>query len=362
MRLEIPRANLATALTAVTRIVDSRPTFPILANVLLATSDDGSLTVSATDFDIEATSTVPCSVTAPGAVTMPAAKLAEIARKLPADAVVVIDADDAGSATVKAGRSRFTLRTLPADDFPAFSQQDYTHSFEMPSSLLSRSSFAAANDSALWHLGGVFLEHHGDSLRAVATDTHCVARIDTPLPDGAAGMAPVTIPNKVLAEISRLAGKTVKVDLSDKKIRFTMPDATITSKLIDGAFVQYERAYPANNNNVLVANRAALVAALARVTIMSTDRKIVRLELADNTVHLTVNDGDSGGASEEVDAEYASEPMKISLNPTYLGDLLANLSGDKVELRFKDFATQLTISDVGDDSALHVLTPIRARA
>ncbi|WP_075216107.1 DNA polymerase III subunit beta, partial [Mongoliimonas terrestris] len=246
MHITIPRAALAQATGLVQRIVERRNTIPILSNLALI-AEDGTLTIVATDLDIEARTTVQATIVRSGRITVPAHMFADVAGKLPDGLVTIDDGKADGRLVVSAGRSRFQLQTLPFDDFPPMTAEDLPTRFELPKAdlerMFGRTQMAVSTEEVRYYLNGVFLHAppgvDPPVLRAVATDGHRLARLDAPLPAGAAGMPGIIVPRKTVGEVLRLAkapGDTIAVELSDAKIRITFGTTIITSKLIDGTF------------------------------------------------------------------------------------------------------------------------------
>ncbi|MFQ6019088.1 MAG: DNA polymerase III subunit beta, partial [Kiloniellaceae bacterium] len=251
MKLTIERAALLRSLAHVQSVVERRTTIPILSNVLLE-SEEGWLRLTATDMDIAIIDRAEAEVGQAGAVTVPAHTLYDIVRKLPEGSQVELDgASEADRLVLCAGRSRFTLQTLPKEDFPVMAEGELSHRFEMPAAdlrtLIDRTRFAISTEETRYYLNGIYLhtaENEGVAvLRAVATDGHRLARAEMPLPEGAAGMPGVIVPRKTVGELRKLleeASEPISVALSDTKIRFDCQGAVLTSKLIDGTFPEYE--------------------------------------------------------------------------------------------------------------------------
>ena len=274
MKVTLERTALLKSLGHVHRVVERRTTIPILSNVLLSASG-GGLQLKATDLDLEVTETTPADVGQPGATTLPAHTLYEIVRKLPDGAQVSLESGqenghDSGQLQLRSGRSRFSLQSLPESDFPDLAAGELSHSFKLGAGelkrLLDKTQFAISNEETRYYLNGVFLhvtEVDGKSLlRAVATDGHRLARLETPAPAGAAGMPGVIVPRKAVAEVQKLIEDPeaeISIELSSAKIRFTLGSVVLTSKLIDGTFPDYARVIPPNNDKFLTVERKAFL-------------------------------------------------------------------------------------------------------
>ncbi len=363
----VTRTSLAKALGHVQRIIEKRNTIPILAHVLIEAGPDG-LTFRGTDLDIEATETIPATVAQSGAITVPAHLLYDITRKLPDGADVALTVED-GTLIVRSGRSRFRLQTLPASDFPSLDTGDLPTSFTMKAAafkhLLDSCQFAISTEETRYYLNGVYLhtQSYGNALniRAVATDGHRLARLENMAPEGIGGMPGIILPRKAVNEVLKLLddAETVSVALSDKKIRFEIGKVVLTSKLIDGTFPDYQRVIPQTNDKRLVIDKNILSASVDRVSTLSSQKgNAIKLSITSGRITLSVNDPDSGSASEDVDAEYDSAPIDIGFNSRYLMDVLANVEGDMVTLNMSDPGSPMLVSGEKDD-ALYVLMPCR---
>lgn len=262
MKFSAERATLLKALAHIQSVAEKRNTIPILANVLMQASN-GQLCLKATDMEIEVVETVPATITRDGATTAPASVLYEIVRKLPDGVEVELDQTDSdGQLHLRAGRYATHLNVLSVDDFPSMGAGDFPHRFHLNGtilrSLIDRTRFAISTEETRYYLNGIYL-HAADIdgkplLRAVATDGHRLARVEAEMPTGAAGMPGVIIPRKTVAELRKLideAPEEISVALSETRIQFTVGPITLTSKLIDGTFPEYERVIPRNNTRIL---------------------------------------------------------------------------------------------------------------
>ncbi|MCV0395016.1 MAG: DNA polymerase III subunit beta [Rhizobiaceae bacterium] len=371
MRVTLERSNLLKSLNHVHRVVERRNTIPILGNVLLR-ADGGSLEMKATDLDIEVTEATPAQVDQAGATTVPAHLLYDIVRKLSDGAEVMLKLDETGNAmSIISGRSSFRLQCLPQSDFPELTAGSFSHIFRLDAEdlkqLIDKTQFAISTEETRYYLNGIFLhtlEADGKlKLRSVATDGHRLARAEMEAPAGSEGMPGIIIPRKTVNELQKLVDVEdvkVAVELSDTKIRFTIGSVVLTSKLIDGTFPDYQRVIPTGNDRPLVLDRQTFAAAVDRVSTISSERgRAVKLAIADGQVVLTVNNPDSGSATEEVAADYDSEAIEIGFNARYLLDVTAQLSGDSARFMLADAGSPTLIQDPADDQALYVLMPMR---
>ncbi|HWJ99647.1 MAG TPA: DNA polymerase III subunit beta [Xanthobacteraceae bacterium] len=370
MKVTVERAELLKSLSHVHRVVERRNTIPILANVLIKAGKSG-LELKATDLDLEVIETVPAEVKTPGATTVPAHMIYDIVRKLPEGSQVELNASgDRGSMAVKAGRSRFTLQTLPEADFPDLAAGELSHKFSVATPdlkrLVDKTQFAISTEETRYYLNGIYLhavDEKPAKLRAVATDGHRLAQVEIALPKGANGIPGVIVPRKTVAEIQKLvedSGEEVEIELSPAKIRFSFGRVTLTSKLIDGTFPDYGRVIPAGNDKTLVVEKSDFAAAVDRVSTVSSERgRAVKLSLTAGKLTLSVTNPDSGSATEELEVEYSSDPLDIGFNSRYLLDIAAQIEGEKAELKLADPGSPTLLRDQDAGGALYVLMPMR---
>jgi len=371
MKVTMERTALLKALGHVHRVVERRNTIPILANVLIEAGND-RLSLKSTDLEIEATESVPADVGQSGATTVAAHVLFDIVRKLPDGAQVSLEtAGQAGQMTLRSGRARFQLQSLPASDFPDLTAGEFPHKFELPAAELKRliesTQFAISTEETRYYLNGIYL-HAIDvggapMLRAVATDGHRLARVESSAPKGAAGMPGVIVPRKAVGEIQKLLEdptQDVKVEISPTKARFQFGDVILTTKLIDGTFPDYARVIPANNDKRLVVDRDVFRNAVDRVSTLSSERgRAIKLSLADHKIVLSVNNPDSGSANDEIEADYDSAPIEIGFNARYLLDILGQLQSDTALVKMSDAGSPTILQDRDGAAALYVLMPLR---
>jgi DNA polymerase-3 subunit beta len=371
MKVTVERAELLRSLGHVHRVVERRNTIPILANVLVR-AEKSALNLKATDLDLEVIESISAEVAPAGSTTVPAHMFYEIVRKLPEGSQVVLESSgDRAMLTIRAGRSRFTLQTLPESDFPDLAAGDMTHKFTLSAAdlkrLIDKTQFAISTEETRYYLNGIYLHTAGSgksaTLRAVATDGHRLAQADLPVPAGAAGMPGVIVPRKTVGEIQRLIEDNdadVTVELSTAKIRFSLGDVVLTSKLIDGTFPDYARVIPSGNDKELVVDKKDFEAAVDRVSTVSSERgRAVKLSLTGGKLTLSVTNPDSGSATEELEVEYDADPIDIGFNSRYLLDIAAQLDGDVAVLKLADPGSPTLIQDRDAKGALYVLMPMR---
>jgi DNA polymerase-3 subunit beta len=373
MKLKADRATLLKALAHIQSVAEKRNTIPILANVLIAVRD-GGLTLTATDMEIAVVEEVAASSSRNGATTAPAATIYEILRKLPEGAEVELDhpGGDAQLA-LRAGRFATSLLVLPVEDFPSMTAGQLPHRFHLPAlvlrGLIDRTRFAISTEETRYYLNGIYLhavESDGQKmLRAVATDGHRLARVEEALPDGAETIPGVIIPRKTVAELRKLldeATGAVEIGLSDTRIQFKVGTITLTSKLIDGTFPEYDRVIPRDNDKVLRVGKKDFADAVARVAAISSERsRPVKIALQKDLLTLSAASPEQGTAVEELDGDrvqYSSSPLEIGFQARYLNDITDQIT-DQVEFRFADGSAPTIVRDAADESALYVLMPMR---
>ncbi len=368
MQFNTDRNPLMRALAHVTGIVERRNTIPILSNILLHAGEE-TVTLRATDLDMEAIETIPAKVEQAGAATIQAHTLHDIIRKLSDDTTISFEhRAEKGRMRVAAGRSNFELAVLPADDFPDIGQTDLPIQFALPAAELKRlfekARFAISTEETRYYLNGIYFHAvEGRALRAVATDGHRLARIETDLPDGAAGMPGIIVPRKAVSEVVKLLDKAdapVEISLSTVKIRFAVNGVTLTSKLIDGSFPDYNRVIPTGNSKHLHLDNAELMKAVDRVSTLSSEKgRAVKLNAGGEKLVVSANNPEVGSAVEEISADYTGDALEIGFNARYLLDISAQIAGERAVYKLADASSPTVISDEADATALYVLMPMR---
>lgn len=349
MHLVVQRADLARALTAVQKAVEKRNTIPILSCVLL-TAEDGKLAVRGTDLDIEISANVPATVSADGSAAVDAGRLGDIAKKLTGESVT-LSLDDA-KLIVKAGRSRFSLATLPAEDFPWINVGDLPVQMKLDlAALLKPVRFAMSTEETRYYLNGAYLHVDKGRITAAATDGHRLSLNygDQPEQD----FSGIIIPRKT---VGLVPSGMIDVRFSGSKIQMEADGVTITSKLIDGTFPDYQRIIPTANTIKLKVDRAGLARAIDRVRSVADERgRVVAMSMGPSGLLLPMSGG-GGQASEEVEAECDTE-LTVGANSAYLIDILATLTGAEVTFSFADPGSPMLIND-GSETTI-VLMPMR---
>jgi DNA polymerase-3 subunit beta len=314
----------------------------------------------------------PAKVDKAGATTVAAVMLNEIVRKLPDGALVTLTANvQTGRLVIEAGRSNFSLATLPREDFPVMASSDYASNFAAPAPVLRRlfdkSKFAISTEETRYYLNGVYMHvaegDGGRMLRCVATDGHRLARIDAPLPQGAEGMPGVIVPRKTVGELRKLLDDDeamIAVSVSETKIRFATPAITLTSKVIDGTFPDYTRVIPQGNTRRLEVDAAEFAKAVDRVATVSSERsRAVKLSLEEDRLILSVNAPDSGAAEEELAVAYGDERLEIGFNAKYLLEIASQVDRENAVFLFNSSGDPTLMREGNDTSAVYVVMPMR---
>ena len=366
MKLTIDRISLLRPLGHVQSVVERRNTIPILANVVLR-AEEGELSLTATDMDMDIATEVGCSVMTAGTTTLSAHLLYDIARKLPDGAEVEIAVND-GHAMVSAGRSSFRLPTLPVEDFPAISSNELPVNFSLTAAdmrdLIDTTRFAISTEETRYYLNGIYI-HKAESgeLCAVATDGHRLAMTRQALPSGAAQMPSIILPRKAVSELRKLLDDfdgDVFVSLSETRAEFRFGVVRLTSKLIDGTFPDYTRVIPVGNDRIMKVDASAFSAAVDRVsTIASEKSRSVKMWLKPGVLTLSASNTDASSATEELEVSYDGPEMEIGFNARYLLDIAGQVNSDMVEFALADQGSPSLVRAPGDEASLFVLMPMR---
>ncbi|WP_333828449.1 DNA polymerase III subunit beta [Pararhodobacter sp.] len=371
MKISIERATLLKAVSQAQSVVERRNTIPILANVLIEAEGE-SVSFRATDLDIEVVDRALAQVERAGATTVSAVMLHEIVRKLPDGALVALTDDPrTGRLTVEAGRSTFSLATLPREDFPVMASSEYTSNFAAKAGVLKRlfekSKFAISTEETRYYLNGVYMHvaegEGGRMLRCVATDGHRLARVDAPLPPGAEDMPGVIVPRKTVGELRKLLDDDemqIAISVSETKVRFATPEISLTSKVIDGTFPDYTRVIPSGNTKRLEVDANDFAKAVDRVATVSSERsRAVKLMLEEDKLTLSVNSPDSGNASDELVVAYGDEKLEIGFNAKYLLEIASQIDRENAVFLFNTAGDPALVREGNDTSAVYVVMPMR---
>ena len=365
MKTIIKRELILTPLQQVIGAVERRQTLPILGNVLLK-SRGGSLTLTATDLEIEMVSKVDSPTAEDFQTTLPARKLLDICKALPDGSDIEFNIEE-NKVTLTSGRSRFSLASLPASDFPGLDEIEAQQSFTLPQkqfkSLFDNTGFAMAQQDVRYYLNGILVEISSDKLKLVATDGHRLALSEFKTKIDLNVDKQIIIPRKGVLELSRLLENTdseAKITLSQNHIRVETDTLTFHSKLIDGKFPDYKRVIPVDGNKVLQVNREALKNSMNRIAILSNEKyRGIRLTLSSGNLSIQANNPDQEEAEEEISVIYDDTEMEIGFNVTYLIDVLNVLDSENVFIKLKDANSSCIMSDSEDSLNVYVVMPMR---
>jgi len=340
MRLTISREKLQEGLNAVSASIPGKTTLPVLANILVETTDRG-IKLSGTDLDIAVSTEVAADIEASGAVTIPAKKLSEIARELP-PAPVKIAAVGEQRITLECGRSRFKLLGLPRDEFPTFPSVRFDESWRIRSGdlqkLIAHTSFAVSTEESRPILNGVLWELRSDKMSMVATNGHRLAKMSIPASSDAAPSNDLIVPPKALEQVRRLfpAEEELEIGRGENHIGFRSPFTAVYTRLIEGPYPNYEQVIPKDNDRVAVADKAALISALKRMSVVASDQTHrIRLSFNSGMLKFSVQTPDLGEAQDELPIRYTGDQLDIGFNASYLLEILRYIPTDEVKLTFK---------------------------
>lgn len=364
MKLTAEREKLLAPLQAVIGVVERRQTMPVLANVLL-TVRDGRMSITATDLEVELVSATDVTVQEPGDITIPGRKLLDILRALPERLEVSI-ASDGEKVVVKAGRSRFSLSTLPANEYPVIEDINAEQSVEIASAalarLLEKTHFSMAQQDVRYYLNGMLIEIDGEMLRGVATDGHRLALSEAALAAKAKTSQQVIVPRKGVLELQRTLGSegTCLLAIGTNHIRAQIGDVRFTSKLIDGRFPDYSRVIPAAPATAIKADRDTLRQALQRTAILSNEKyRGIRIMVKDNLLTIQAHNPEQEEAEEQIEVIYGGPDLEVGFNVNYLLDALSAIDGAEVELGLTDSNSSCLIRSPGTASSRYVVMPMR---
>ena len=365
MKFEALRDTLLKPVQAVAGVVERRQTMPILANVLLTVADK-RLAVTATDLEVELVAEVEVDVKEKGEVTVPARKLLDICRALPEGAKVTLSLERE-RVTVKSGRSRFVLATLPASEFPAIedikTQRSVNLSQKKLRELIDQTHFSMAQQDVRYYLNGLLLELSSKRVRAVATDGHRLAMCDLDADVADLPAQQVIVPRKGVMELQRLLAdgeEPAKIALGTNHVRVELPGLRFTSKLIDGRFPDYDRVVPKGGDKDIVADRQVLRDALGRTAILSNEKyRGVRLQLATNRLKVMAHNPEQEEAEDEVEVTYKGPELEIGFNVSYLMDALSALHTEQVRITLTDANSSCLIRHPENDACRYVVMPMR---
>jgi len=364
MKLTATREDILTPLQSVIGVVERRQTMPVLANVLLAARDN-RLSVTGTDLEVELVATSQVTVQQPGDITVPGRKLLDIFRSLPEKTSIAL-ATEGERVSLRAGRSRFTLSSLPASEFPLVDEINAQQTLSVPQGefrrLIDKTHFSMAQQDVRYYLNGLLLETDGKALRAVATDGHRLALCETELSGKAKTSQQVIVPRKGVLELQRILGTegTLELAVGTNHVRAQIGEIRFTSKLIDGRFPEYGRVIPMNPPKTVEAEREPLRMALQRTAILSNEKyRGIRLTARPGLLIVQAHNPEQEEAEDQVEVTYKGEEVEIGFNVNYLLDALGAIEGDKVEIGLTDSNSSCLIHAPGTTQTRYVVMPMR---
>jgi DNA polymerase-3 subunit beta len=363
MKFSVDRSAILAPLQAVIGVVERRQTMPILANVLVSGKDD-QLSITATDLEVELVAKAKVTLQQAGEITLPGRKLLDIIKAL-ADGAPITLTVEGDKATLRSGKSRFTLATLPATDFPTVEDIKAQQAVVMPQAtlkrLLDKTHFSMAQQDVRYYLNGMLLELSPEVIRTVATDGHRLAYCEARLESSGVTPQQVIVPRKGVLELQRLLGEgDLELSIGTNHVRANIGDIRFTSKLIDGRFPEYGRVIPSSPPKQVKADRDTLRAALQRAAILSNEKyRGIRLSVKTNALVLQSHNPEQEEAEEEVEVSYSGEEVEIGFNVNYLLDALAAVEAGEVEVGLTDANQSCLLSSPGVPSAKYVVMPMR---
>src|SRR2546423_639396 len=340
MRFTISREKLQEGLTAVTATIPAKTTLPVLANILVETTEKG-IRLSGTDLDIAVSTEVAADIEAAGAITIPAKKLSEIARELPPSPVKIAAAGEQ-RVTLDCGRSHFKILGLPKDEFPSFPSVRFNESWRVRAGdlrkLIDHTAFAVSTEESRPILNGVLWELRAELMRMVATNGHRLAKMEVPIAAAGAPSSDLIVPPKALEQIRRLFPEDEELEIArgDNHLGFRSPFTAVYTRLIEGAYPNYQQVIPKDNDKYAIADKLALTSALRRMSVIASDQTHrIRLSFNQALLRFSVQTPDLGEATDEMPVRYNGDPLDIGFNANYLLEILKYIPTDEVKLTFR---------------------------
>jgi len=365
MRFTLQREAFLKPLAQVVNVVERRQTLPVLANFLVQVQD-GQLSLTGTDLEVEMVSRIAVDDAQDGETTIPARKLFEIIRALPDGSRITVS-QTGEKISVQAGRSRFTLATLPANDFPSVDEVEATERVAVPEAalkeLIERTAFAMAQQDVRYYLNGLLFDLRDKTLRCVATDGHRLALCETALENSNGAKRQIIVPRKGVTELQRLlegGEREVELEVGRSHVRVKRDDVTFTSKLIDGRFPDYEAVIPIGADREVKVERESLRASLQRAAILSNEKyRGVRVEVSPGQLKISAHNPEQEEAQEEIEADTQVSDLAIGFNVNYLLDALSALREEHVVIQLRDSNSSALVREAGSEKSRHVVMPLR---
>lgn len=365
MRFTLQREAFLKPLAQVVNVVERRQTLPVLANFLVQVQN-GQLSLTGTDLEVEMVSRIAVEDAQDGETTIPARKLFEIIRALPDGSRITVS-QTGDKITVQAGRSRFTLATLPSNDFPSVDEVEATERVAIGEAtlkeLIERTAFAMAQQDVRYYLNGLLFDLRGDALRTVATDGHRLALCETDLAKPSGSKRQIIVPRKGVTELQRLlesGDREIELEVGRSHVRVKRDDVTFTSKLIDGRFPDYEAVIPIGADREVKVDREALRASLQRAAILSNEKyRGIRVEVSPGNLKISAHNPEQEEAQEEIEADTTVSDLAIGFNVNYLLDALSALRDEEVIIQLRDSNSSALVRESSSENSRHVVMPLR---
>jgi len=365
MRFTLQREAFLKPLAQVVNVVERRQTLPVLANFLVQVQN-GQLSLTGTDLEVEMVSRIAVEDAQDGETTIPARKLFEIIRALPDGSQITVS-QTGDKITVQAGRSRFTLATLPSNDFPSVDEVEATERVAIGEAtlkeLIERTAFAMAQQDVRYYLNGLLFDLRGDALRTVATDGHRLALCETDLAKPSGSKRQIIVPRKGVTELQRLlesGDREIELEVGRSHVRVKRDDVTFTSKLIDGRFPDYEAVIPIGADREVKVDREALRASLQRAAILSNEKyRGIRVEVSPGNLKISAHNPEQEEAQEEIEADTTVSDLAIGFNVNYLLDALSALRDEEVIIQLRDSNSSALVRESSSEKSRHVVMPLR---
>lgn len=365
MRFTLQREAFLKPLAQVVNVVERRQTLPVLANFLVQVQN-GQLSLTGTDLEVEMVSRIAVEDARDGETTIPARKLFEIIRALPDGSRITVS-QTGDKITVQAGRSRFTLATLPSNDFPSVDEVEATERVAIGEAtlkeLIERTAFAMAQQDVRYYLNGLLFDLRGDALRTVATDGHRLALCETDLAKPSGSKRQIIVPRKGVTELQRLlesGDREIELEVGRSHVRVKRDDVTFTSKLIDGRFPDYEAVIPIGADREVKVDREALRASLQRAAILSNEKyRGIRVEVSPGNLKISAHNPEQEEAQEEIEADTTVSDLAIGFNVNYLLDALSALRDEEVIIQLRDSNSSALVRESSSEKSRHVVMPLR---
>ena len=365
MRFSLQREAFLKALAQVVNVVERRQTLPVLANFLVQVNN-GQLSLTGTDLEVEMVSRIAVEDAQDGETTIPARKLFDIVRALPDGSRITVS-QTGDKVTVQAGRSRFTLSTLPSNDFPSVDEVEATDRIAISEAtlkeLIERTAFAMAQQDVRYYLNGLLFDVRDTLLRCVATDGHRLALCETALETGTGNKRQIIVPRKGVTELTRLlegGDRAIELEIGRSHIRMKRDDAMFTSKLIDGRFPDYEAVVPIGADRLVTVERELLKSALQRAAILSNEKyRGVRVEVSPGQLKISAHNPEQEEAQDEIEADTQVSDLAIGFNVNYLLDALSALRDEQVVIQLRDSNSSALVREASNEKSRHVVMPLR---